>query len=147
MGILFLPFFFFLCQIYSTEQTSSSYGGSNPSTPVSSPPPMSGELALTPSAMSVNILFMCLILPLGFCSCALSGCICIVRLLVKVICSYSYGLKKKCINDVSVLFCFHSLFLFFLGGSFVGWVPWYSCWICICQFILKKTGLNLFPYH
>ncbi|GFN83634.1 transcription factor 4 [Plakobranchus ocellatus] len=29
-------------QIYSTEQTSSSYGGSTPSTPVSSPPPMAG---------------------------------------------------------------------------------------------------------
>ncbi|BFZ14062.1 hypothetical protein BsWGS_17101 [Bradybaena similaris] len=31
-----------LASIYSTEQTSSSYGGSNPSTPVSSPPPISG---------------------------------------------------------------------------------------------------------
>ncbi|XP_012944953.1 transcription factor 12 [Aplysia californica] len=31
-----------LQSIYSTEQTSSSYGGSNPSTPVSSPPPMTG---------------------------------------------------------------------------------------------------------
>ncbi|CAG5121462.1 unnamed protein product, partial [Candidula unifasciata] len=31
-----------LASIYSTEQTSSSYGGSNPSTPVSSPPPITG---------------------------------------------------------------------------------------------------------
>ncbi|XP_071098705.1 transcription factor 4-like isoform X7 [Haliotis cracherodii] len=30
-----------LASIYSTEHTNSSYGGSNPSTPVSSPPPMS----------------------------------------------------------------------------------------------------------
>jgi hypothetical protein len=32
-------------QIYSTDHTSSSYG-SNPSTPVSSPPPMSGQLLI-----------------------------------------------------------------------------------------------------
>lgn len=32
-----------LQSIYSTEQTSSSYGGSNPSTPVSSPPPMTSQ--------------------------------------------------------------------------------------------------------
>ncbi|XP_070178154.1 transcription factor 12-like [Littorina saxatilis] len=32
-----------LASIYPTEQTSSSYGGSNPATPVSSPPPMTGS--------------------------------------------------------------------------------------------------------
>ncbi|XP_050395651.1 transcription factor 4 isoform X3 [Patella vulgata] len=32
-----------LASIYSTEHTGSSYGGSNPSTPVSSPPPMSAS--------------------------------------------------------------------------------------------------------
>ncbi|ESP00386.1 hypothetical protein LOTGIDRAFT_140803, partial [Lottia gigantea] len=38
-----------LASIYSTEHTGSNYGGSNPSTPVSSPPPMSGMLNVHPN--------------------------------------------------------------------------------------------------
>lgn len=48
--------FVYVLQIYSTEQTNSSYGGSNPTTPVSSPPPMTGIAPIS----YLNLYFRCL---------------------------------------------------------------------------------------